>query len=276
MKNSIRSMGLLAWMTLMTAQAQVSMPLPPFTVYGKAANWSGRAFSSNDVASVVAKINGVEMDRCQVVSGIYPELNYRIHIPMATGPTPGRGVTGDPITFEVYYDGRMHAVMNGSTTPVVGETATALQCNLIVGTDSSGDGLPDEYKSLLLPYYIAAGRGTTIADVLPEDDFDGDGYSNYQEFLAGTIPVDGSDYPRIHNIFVASSNRVGVTFLAAPGRTYTLPGSDDLASGQWANSVVSLSTNVTPNRTFYGSEKNQIVTLYLVQTNRASFRLDVR
>ncbi|MCF7837325.1 MAG: hypothetical protein K9N49_01720 [Candidatus Marinimicrobia bacterium] len=276
MKTITRSLGLLVWLAMTTVHAQVPAPLPPFTVYGKAANWSGRAFSSNDAAAVVAKINGVEMDRCQVVSGIYPELNYRVHIPMASAPTPGRGVVGDPLTFEVYYDGTMHTVMNGTSNPVVGETATALQCNLIVGTDSAGDGLPDEYKQLLLPYYIAAGWGTDLSDILPEHDFDGDDYSNYQEFLAGTIPVDGSDYPRIHDIFPAGSNSVGVAFLAAPGRTYTLPRSDNLVSNQWTDAELSLSSNVPPNRTFYGSEKDQIVTLYLFPTNQAAFRLDVR
>jgi len=85
MKTSIRSMGLLVCLAT-AVQAQNAVPLPSFTVYGVVKSWNGRAYSSNDNATVIARINGVEMDRCNAVSGIYPDLNYRLHIPMASAP----------------------------------------------------------------------------------------------------------------------------------------------------------------------------------------------
>ena len=58
MKSTIGSMGLLVWMAV-AVQAQSVVPLPPFTVYGMAKSWNGRAYSSNDNAIVIAKIGGV-------------------------------------------------------------------------------------------------------------------------------------------------------------------------------------------------------------------------
>jgi hypothetical protein len=271
--------GMLALIALIAGpvQAQVVAPLPSFTVYGEVRHWNGRAFLSNDAAEVIAKINGVVMDRCDVVSGTFPALNYRLHLPMASGAVAGRAQAGDPITFEVYYDGQLHAVPTGLTPPVVGLTGEALCCNLLIGTDADADGLPDEYENLLLPYYIDAGLGTNIWAISPDDDFDHDGYSNQQEFDAGTIPVEGSDFLKIDDFFHSASNYLALSFLSAPGRTYTVPQSDNLTSNQWTDAELSLSTNETPSRAFYGSEKDAYVTLYLLPAaTNASYRLDVQ
>ena len=271
--------GMLALLALIagTAPAQVVAPLPSFTVYGEVRHWNGRAFVSNDAAEVIAKINGAEMDRCDVVSGIYPALNYRLHIPMASGALAGRGQPGDPLTFEVYYDGQLHAVPAGPTPPAVGLTGEALCCNLLIGTDADADGLPDEYKSLLLPYYADAGLGTNIWAISPDDDFDHDGYSNRQEFDAGTIPVEGSDFLKIEDFRRAAGDYMALSFLSAPGRTYTVPRSDDLSSNRWTDAELSLATNETPSQAFYGSEKDAFVTLYLLPAGtNAAYRLDVQ
>ena len=67
-----RTTGMLALLGLLAGavQAQIMAPLPSFTIYGEVRHWNGRAFQSNDAAEVIAKIDGVEMDRCDVVSGI--------------------------------------------------------------------------------------------------------------------------------------------------------------------------------------------------------------
>lgn len=275
MKRTIVNIGLLVCMAV-AVQAQNAVPLPPFTVYGMVKSWNGRAYSSNDNATVIAKIGGVEVDRCQAASGVYPDLNYRIHIPMASAPVSGKGSTGDSISFEVYYDGQTHAVPPGETPPVVGQTGTAMACNLVVGTDVDGDGMPDEYENLLLPYYVEAGRGTSIWNILPNDDFDGDGYSNEQEFIAGTIPVEESDFLKIDEFKQSAAGLMALRFLSAPGRTYTVPQTTNLISTVWTPSELSLASNVPPSQAFFSSPSDAYVTLYLLPTNNVSFRLDVK
>ncbi len=273
-KTMLYGIGLL--LAYASAQAQNAFPLPPFTVYGEVRSWNGRAFSSNDVVTVIAKVDGVQMDRCDTVSGVYQGINYRVHIPMATASADGRADIGDPITFEVYYDGQLHSVFSSEAIPVVGQPAGYAVCNLFVGTDADGDGLPDEYERLLLPYYKAAGKGSSIDQISPDDDFDGDGFSNLQEFYAGTIPVIGSDFLRITDFYPAGPDRMALEFLSAPERNYAVPRAENLTSNQWNAAEFSMSTNEKPARTFYFSETDEYVTLYMISTNHASFRLEVK
>ena len=92
--------------------------------------------------------------------------------------------------------------------------------------DSDGDGLPDrwELRHSLSP---AASTGADGPDGNP----DGDGFSNAQEFAAGTDPSNPSSVLALTADLTAGGLRLH--FNAVPERTYRVLYSENLSSGQW-------------------------------------------
>jgi len=259
------------WIGLVFLVANVGVaseiPLPPFTYHGEVVKWNGMAFGSNDSAQVVARLGSNVVDRCSLASGLYPSTNYRLTIPMSESPQSGKAQPGDTVTFEVYYDGTVHAVIDDAQLPVVGAPATFAVCNMVVGTDSNANGLPDEYEALLEPYYLMKGRA--LDEITSSDDFDGDGFSNLQEFLAGTVPVMGEDFPSIQKWTPLPAGWFAFTFMTAPGRTYTVQGADPHEMLEWSAEIFSRVADRTPDETFLSTQDDGVVTLYLCPTNQA-------
>ncbi len=92
--------------------------------------------------------------------------------------------------------------------------------------DSDGDGLPDwwELRNDLDPHSAADDNGTL-------GDPDGDGFSNYEEFLAGTSPVDANSFLALRQTL--TGRLVTLTFSPLIGRSYTVYYADDVSANVW-------------------------------------------
>lgn len=64
-------------------------------------------------------------------------------------------------------------------------------------------------------------------------DADNDGLTNFQEFIAGTHPRDSRSRLEFMGARPDGGSGVRLDFVSAPGKTYVLEGTDDLASGAW-------------------------------------------
>jgi hypothetical protein len=85
--------------------------------------------------------------------------------------------------------------------------------------DTDDDGLPDSYEiSSGLDPYSALDRDL---------DLDGDGRSNYLEFLAGTRPNDPASRLQITAITLVASNKLMVAWDSVPGNRYQIQISPD-------------------------------------------------
>jgi hypothetical protein len=93
--------------------------------------------------------------------------------------------------------------------------------------DSNGDGLPDAWKLThdLNPLSNEGHDG-------PDGDPDLDGFTNREEFLAGTDPHDPLSYLHFHTV-TPSGSSVLLQFTATPDRTYTVLYRDATDNGPW-------------------------------------------
>lgn len=203
-------------------------PAPQHQIYGTARDQLGNPLS--DGAEIqFESASGVKL-KAYVSARDGTGVNYSLEIPMDAGVTPDR-YTPTALLPTV---GFRIKVKIGNTTflpiEMVGDLAKLgspggkTHIDLTLGEDSDGDGIPDAWERIL------AGRlGKTIGEINPNDDSDGDGMSNLSEYLAGTYAFDDKNGFSL-NITRAETGPAVLEFTAIRGRSYSILGSDDLAT----------------------------------------------
>jgi hypothetical protein len=115
--------------------------------------------------------------------------------------------------------------------------------------DSDGDGMDDDFE---ITYFGDLSRDGSA-------DYDGDGQTDYQEFLAGTNPRNDASILRAITVATAGASPKQVIWSAVPGRTYAVQYKDSLEE-PWSTlagtvrasafTAAKLDTTAVPNR-FY-------------------------
>ena len=106
--------------------------------------------------------------------------------------------------------------------------------------DLNGNGMSDVWELM----YGASGTD-------PNADADGDGFSNFQEAVAGTDPFNSNSYPHISFILLNTPTNFSVTVPCVLGKVYqlqsvtTLPAPHQLVGGNLHRSATRLGTNLT-------------------------------
>jgi CotH kinase protein/Lamin Tail Domain len=95
---------------------------------------------------------------------------------------------------------------------------------IVTLADGDGDGIPDAWENAFF-------GGNTIAD--PSGDDDGDGFLNWQEYVAGTIPTNALSYLKVDQLTPPAG--AIVQFQAVSNRTYTVQYRDAMGPGTWNN-----------------------------------------
>jgi NHL repeat-containing protein len=91
-------------------------------------------------------------------------------------------------------------------------------CIREISPDSYGIGIPDWWQ---LAHFGHIG-------IDPNADPDQDGMSNYQEFWAGTDPLDATSFFAIKSLVVSVGGYAQISWQSVSGKTYTVQYSDDL------------------------------------------------
>jgi hypothetical protein len=161
--------------------------------------------------------------------------------------TSASDVDGDPITFAYQWQ---ESTDNSIFTNLLGQTASNLSAAVTIAgdyyrvtitpNDGQTNGAPFTTASVLVPV-DADGNGINDdwevqyfghIGVNPNADPDGDGFSNLQEFLAGTDPTNSASVFRITSI-VSTGDDVLIDWMTGIGRTNALQASAGTVDGSY-------------------------------------------
>lgn len=217
---------------------QAFPPAPFKTLHGMVRDEYGKALQL-DGASVVFSKNGQQVLRVPIQASSLLNQNYQIRLRMdmqRAGTIKYNDLAqnpGEQFTLSVRINDILYQPIEMATPPTVGKPGERTRLNLTLGVDSDGDGIPDAWKiSQLYAADIMPDENGWRFDLLPRDgDFDGDGISNYAEYIAGTYATDASDFLALKLVEKQASS-VRLSFYSIIGKTYSLEASTDLKT--WA------------------------------------------
>jgi hypothetical protein len=214
---------------LAAPQAPAFPPALPHTFYGMIRDELGNPLASG--ASITLETaTGVKV--YGVTSGITEAgVNYRLKVPLDAGltseaykPTALKPQAPFKITIKVGSQSFLPIEMTRDFAHI-GEPGKKTLLNLSLGEDANGDGIPDAWQRRI---------NANIDLVRPDDDADGDGLSNMQEYLAGTYAYDPNSGFALKIAGVNNAAPI-LTFTVITGRTYTILGSSSIAdAAAWA------------------------------------------
>lgn len=234
LKSFPQSMRRVLWLavgmaTLLPVVLHAYPPAPPHTLFGTLRNEFGSMITRTDAMVIFQADNGVTIET-RVIPGLATGINYEILIPMDAGIAPDLYRPNAlrpqvPFQLKVIIDSQVYLPieMSGSYHNL-GKPAESTRLDLTLGLDSDGDGLPDAWQDMVAAMH---GGGLSRADITASGDVDGDGMSNYDEYIAGTYAWDAMDYMSLQIVEKVGSRSV-LEFLAIDGRTYFIEASVDL------------------------------------------------
>lgn len=221
----------------------VNIPTGTCIYSGSILNYKHEVMCAADELSVQAvDSSGNVLASCRVVDPAGPDgVNYILEVPVSTVSSAKSAAIGDSLTCVLL---SASGVTNVSPMPlpVVFAANAITNVNIVsagVTQYSYGDGsvpVADDYVAGLLPL-MKYQAGTTEYNAAA--DWDGDGVSNYDEYVAGTNPFDASDFLRITGVDIRSGKHV-ITFEYAGGHLYTLKSSLSLTNS-WGRTSFSVS-----------------------------------
>lgn len=217
---------------LAATTAQAYPPAPHHEIFGQVRDQWGNPFSTGDVQIILETDTGARITG-EVAPGREPGVNYRLQIPMDAGIAPDsyqstalRTLMPFRIQVRVGNLTYLPIQMQGDYA-LLGAPAEVTRIDLTLGADSDGDGLPDAWKDMAIA--MSGVAGLTRGDIRPDDDLDGDGMTNLQEYIAGTYAWDSADRLWL-NILEVREKEAALEFFAIDGRTYKIWGSSDLTN----------------------------------------------
>jgi hypothetical protein len=187
--------------------------------------------------------------------------NYRFDVnvsdPMTAGPkevTPGAAVS-----IRVRMGNVLQSTIGNNSFTAQGNGGSA-NINLVLGVDTDGDGLPDDWEWLMIAN--SGGLVSSLSQIGPGRDLDRDGVPDDQEFWNGTFAFLPDDLLRLESLSRHANGRLSFSFLPIQGATYSVEFTPGLETPAWTLCPISLTETgpVSPGTVTAGT---QWITLYV-------------
>lgn len=243
------------WTLLSIASSYGFPPLPYFTLFGTVRDQVGQTLSSAN-----AEVQILQNDRLVKASRIAftPSggTNYELNLEIDGGRTGNKTyseqavIAKSPIIISVLVDGRRFYPIETSGTYRAGQGGERIRLDLTLGQDADLDGLPDAWEEWQLyqaGLYPGIEGRWNIALIDRVGDFDGDGTSNFLEYLAGTFAGDATESFDLEILGFDNGSPL-FEFFTITNKTYSLQSSTDLA--KWTPESFSAGENTVPSREF--------------------------
>ena len=218
---------------------QAFPPAPFYTLYGTVRDQVGQSINADNSYIVLLKGN-VEIGRTLISSDTQLDQNYemRIRIDQNRGGTTMYSdsaiVAQGAFSLLVELNGEKFYPIEVAGTLTAGKGGERVRLDLNLGEDLDHDGLPDIWEAwqLYQAGYYPDDNGNWPVNLLDKNgDFDHDGLSNWQEYLAGTFAGDATER-FILQIKEKTASQVRLEFFAITGKRYTIERSTDMKT--WA------------------------------------------
>lgn len=229
--------------------AETPASISPFTFAGRVVDYRHVAYDADSSVEIRLKdAAGALLARTTTATSGQTVYNYVLVVPVSTTPASRYACVGDAVAFEfVDPQGSVYTGLVASADAVIGNPGTVRRLDVVLATDADGDGIADQYlKDVKFLMWQAGIEG----DYDPRADYDGDGRTNYEEYLAGTNPCDASDAFTVRQMAQEKGveDYVALTIAVREGRAYGVVTSDSLASGAvWSRVPFSETADAEPS-----------------------------
>jgi len=220
---------------LLLAPAAVGFPPAPYyTLFGMVRDQAGQTVTAEGAVVVLLK-GGTEVGRAPIsaLSGVDQSYELAVRIDQnragTTLYTDKAVVAQGPFSLAVEMNGSRFYPIEVSGNLTAGKGGERVRLDLNLGEDLDGDGLPDVWEQwqLYQAGYYPDENGVWPIHLLDRDgDFDGDGLSNWLEYVAGTFAGDETERFGLE-IKEKSVSSVRFEFFAITGKAYTIERSVD-------------------------------------------------
>lgn len=280
MKTFPAFLGLLC---LLASSAHAFPPAPPYSIFGTVRDQVGQTVRA-DGAILILLNGGVEIGRTPIQDSPSLDYNYEMSIRIDQNRSgtvfySDKAVAAQGLfSLVVEMNGSFFYPIEVSNNLTAGKGGERTRLDLNLGQDLDHDGLPDVWEQwqLYQAGYLPDENGNWDLSLIDRDgDFDHDGSSNLQEYIAGTFAGDASEKFNLAIKEKLESN-VRLEFYAITGKTYSIERSLDGVT--WER--IPFSTGLPVGEaTTYTATAVGILPVFTVPSSSATkelFRLSVR